>query len=76
MTNLRKCKFCVPHEVVLGLELLHVGYRLCAEFSASINPVKPVGVKDLIGKLLYAVLFIPNYSCVSYPGSAYAEGHC
>lgn len=32
MINLRKCKFCVPHVVVLGLELLKIGYRLCSKF--------------------------------------------
>ena len=65
MINLRKCKFCQPVAVVLGLELLHWGYRLRSKFLRSWATVKiPTSLRELqavLGKFMYASSFIPNY---------------
>ena len=65
MINLRKYKFCQPAAVVLGLELLHWGYRLSSKFLLSWTTVKiPTSLQELqavLGKFMYASSFIPNY---------------
>ena len=62
--NLRKCKFCQPAAVVLGLELLRWGYRLSSTFLHSWATVKiPTSLRELqavLGKFMYASSFIPN----------------
>ena len=58
MINLSKCKFCQPSAVVLGLELLAVGFRLSTKFLKSWAAMKiPTSLQEMqamLGKFMYA----------------------
>jgi hypothetical protein len=71
MLGLKKCKFLVPEVVVLGYQLIPDGYRLATKFIRSWAEPKPPnslkGLQKILGKLLWASPFIPQYKKLVAP---------
>ncbi len=71
MLNLNKCKLLIPQPKLLGLELAYDGYRLHGKSLKAWVDVKiPTNLKELqslVGKLMWASPFIPNFKTLIKP---------
>lgn len=71
MVNLRKCKFLRPRVTVLGCSFFDRGFQLGEKTMMKWTQVQlPKTLKDLqsvLGKLLWASTFIPDYKFIVQP---------
>ena len=71
MLNLNKCKLLIQQPKLLGLELVHDHYRLHAKSLKAWTEISiPTSLKELqslLGKLMWASPFIPNFKKLVQP---------
>lgn len=71
MLGLKKCQFLVPQVVVLGYQLIQGGYKLVTKFLRSWTEQHPPrnlkGLQKILGKLLWASPFIPEFKRLVAP---------
>lgn len=71
MIGLKKCQFLVPKVEVLGHQLIAGGYKLATKFIKSWDEPKPPsnlkGLQRILGKLLWASPFIPEFKRMVAP---------